>query len=575
MTEIEKFYAKEAICGLELEKRFIQKRQLILAAKPYMDIMNDLSCILVLTDTDGCILYISGNEAIKLKASQSGLKKGAFAYINTQGNKNVFIGNNDIQFEVFGTSVFVNEKISGIIGVFWLQNNVAEITYSFKETIKLLSYSIGKAASMNMELEYLSSKVNSLQNIFDSLTCAAVVFDMKGNFRIINKKALNIIGMPYDKEIGMKAYEIIEQFDDIKRLLLTNGTFKGKVKLNTLKGCISADIDAVMEYDYSCNMPVAVCAVKEMPRIGKGFYYDEYIRRANYTFNNIIGQDPYFIKIIDYAKKISDLKSPLLITGETGSGKSMLAMAVHNWSSRMDENFVEVNCACLPEELIDSEIFGSELKSGKLEMADKGTLVLDNVENIPQNVQMKLVEFIENGSTRKADGDRNITPDVRIIALTSQDLKKNMEKGKFMKELYYRLNILSIYLPPLRNRKNDIILLVNNFTGQICKRLNRKMYQYSPYMLKKIEKYDWHGNVRELKNVIEKIVICGGISEDYFDEGLQFDDMSDESMKLDYIEKQHIIRVIKMCSGNMTHAADILGIRRSTLYSKIKKIKIT
>lgn len=575
MTEIKKFYIKEGVYGLELKKRFVQKRQLILSAVPCMNSIKDKDCFFVLMDTDGCILHISGNEAMNSKASEWDFKEGAFIHMNMQEHENDSPKNSDNSFVIYDLPVFINEEISGIIGVVFLKGGSTQFECSIKETVQLLSYSISTAVSINIKLADLSSKVKSLENIFDCFACAAAVFDMEGHFKMANKRALNIIGAAYDKEMDTNASKIIEQFEDMKKFLSANGTFKGRVRLNTLKGYINASIDASLIYDYSYNMPVIVCIIEEMPNAGRGFYYDGYDGRADYTFDNIIGEDPYLMKIIDYAKKIADLKSPLLITGETGSGKNMLAMSVHNWSSRMDENFIKVNCDSIPKELIDFEIFGSGLKKGKLEMADKGTLLLDHIENIPKDVQMKLVEFIENGDARRIGGSENIKPDVRIIALTSEDLKSNMQDGKFSKELYYRLNILSANLMPLRKRRGDIMLLVSSFTRQVCRRLNKKVYQYSPQLLKKIENYNWPGNVRELKNVIEKIVTYGTISEDYFDEGVQFTDINDENMKLDYIERQHIISVIKKCDGNITHAADALGIRRSTLYSKIKKFKIT
>ncbi|WP_144289730.1 sigma 54-interacting transcriptional regulator, partial [Clostridium autoethanogenum] len=215
---------------------------------------------------------------------------------------------------------------------------------------------------------------------------------------------------------------------------------------------------------------------------------------------------------------------------------------------------------------------------GKFELADGGTIMLDEIGEMPLDMQTKLLRVVQEGVITRIGSSKSIPVDVRIIAVTNRDLKKEVEAGRFRKDLYYRLNVLPLFLPPLRERKKDIPLLIQYFVKNIAQKLNKKEPAILKEYLKKMINYNWPGNIRELENLVELITNTGSIPADYFTEENYNNevlvDISDDCLKLDYVEKEHVIKVLKKFEGNITHSAAALGIRRNTLYSKIKKYEI-
>ena len=238
--------------------------------------------------------------------------------------------------------------------------------------------------------------------------------------------------------------------------------------------------------------------------------------QATYTFEQVIGKNEKFMKIVAYAKKIADSKSTVLITGESGTGKEVFAQAIHNYSIRKDEPFIAVNCGAIPRTLIESELFGYEDgaftgakkggNAGKFEIAEGGTIFLDEIGEMPIDMQIKLLRVIEAGVITRIGSSIEIPIDVRIIAATNKNLKNEVENGNFRKDLYYRLNVLPIYLPPLRERREDIPEFINYYMEKTAEKLNKQAINISEEYMKYLIDYDWPGNVRELENVIELII---------------------------------------------------------------------
>lgn len=314
---------------------------------------------------------------------------------------------------------------------------------------------------------------------------------------------------------------------------------------------------------------------------------------AIYTFDKIIGKDESFVSIIEYAKKISDSTSTILITGESGTGKEVFAQAIHNWSDRRNETFIAVNCGAIPSNLIESELLGYDEgaftgakkggNAGKFEMADNGTIFLDEIGEMSLETQVRLLRVIEESVVTRVGGSKQIPVNVRIIAATNKDLKEEIVRGNFRKDLFYRLNVLPICLPSLRNRKEDIPLLVDYYMNKISKKLNKKRFEINNSVMNKFLEYQWPGNIRELQNVVELIVNTEKIPEDILNtyQELVTDKKGDiqnpikiESMKLDDVEKNHIVKVLKSFSGNISLAAKAMGIGRNTLYRKMEKYHI-
>lgn len=314
--------------------------------------------------------------------------------------------------------------------------------------------------------------------------------------------------------------------------------------------------------------------------------------RAIYTFDKIIGKNEKVKKLIDYSKKIADSKSTVLITGESGTGKEIFAQAIHNYGIRRDKPFIAVNCGAIPNTLIESELFGYEEGAftgakkggnpGKFEIAEGGTIFLDEIGEMPQDMQIRLLRVIEEGVLSRIGGGKQIPIDVRIIAATNKDLKHEVEQGNFRKDLYYRLNVLPIHLPALRERKEDIPELVNYYLKKTSKKLNKVCMEIPEEYMDYLKNYHWPGNIRELENIIELIVNSEELQRNLNNEieisnqdevKKDLNDL-DTYLTLEQVEKQHIIKVIKETKGNLTSAAKILDIGRNTLYRKIEKYNI-
>lgn len=237
---------------------------------------------------------------------------------------------------------------------------------------------------------------------------------------------------------------------------------------------------------------------------------------AIYTFDKAIGKDPVFLEIVEYAKKISDSDSTILITGESGTGKEIFAQSIHNYGNRSNEHFVAINCAAIPKTLIESELFGYEGGAftgakpggspGRFELADKGTIFLDEIGEMPFELQSRLLRVIEEGVVRRVGGRTEKSVDVRIIAASNRKLYEEMKEGNFRKDLYYRLNVLPLKLPALRERREDIPILFDYFMKRKAKKLNKKEVIVDEDYMQKLVEYEWPGNIRELENIVELIV---------------------------------------------------------------------
>ena len=314
-----------------------------------------------------------------------------------------------------------------------------------------------------------------------------------------------------------------------------------------------------------------------------------YLRKElakQYQFHDLISKSPKMQKIFEFARTVAKSNSNILILGESGTGKELLARAIHNESLRAAGPFVAVSCVALPETLLESELFGHEKgaftdavtqKKGKFELAHGGTLFLDEIGDISPKLQLNLLRVLQEKEFTRVGGTKPIRVDVRIIAATNRDLKKAVEEGKFRDDLYYRLNVISIQIPPLRERKEDIPLLVHRFIEKCNIELGKRVEKISEEALKTLMKYDWPGNVRELENVIERaMVITKGTLIKPEDIQISAEPSKEirvegEDRSLRAVERAHIQRVLEENDWNIQRSAQILGIDRVTLYKKIKK----
>jgi len=305
-----------------------------------------------------------------------------------------------------------------------------------------------------------------------------------------------------------------------------------------------------------------------------------------YSFEGIIAKSPKMTKIFELIKTVAPTNTTVLITGESGTGKEIIARAIHRQSRRHHKPFIVTSCAALPETLLESELFGYEKGSftgaverrkGKFEAADKGTLFLDEIGEIDANTQVHLLRALEEKKITRIGSNEEIEADVRIVAATNKGLRTLIEQGKFREDLYYRLNVVTIDLPPLRSRREDILPLAEHFLKKYAQQNNSAVRGFSSEVVEFMLDYDWRGNVRELENMVERGVVLSkgkAITLAAFPQELTAQAPA-EGKTLEVLEKNHIRQVLAETGGNIARTAKILGIHRMTLYNKLKKYNIS
>jgi len=310
----------------------------------------------------------------------------------------------------------------------------------------------------------------------------------------------------------------------------------------------------------------------------------------NQVFEGIVGRSAALQRALQEIEVVAPTDSGVLILGETGTGKELIARAIHNLSARRDRPFVKLNCAAIPSGLLESELFGHERgaftgaimrKAGRFEVADKGTLFLDEVGDIPLELQPKLLRVLQEHEFERLGSTRTQQVDVRVVAATHRDLKQMVEDGEFRSDLYYRLHVFPLSVPPLRERREDIHLLVRHFVDEYARRMNRRIETIPPQAMEALRSYSWPGNVRELQNFIERAVILspGSALRPPLAELKQVAvrTPSAEISTLEEMEREHVLRAIRASNwviGGPTGAAARLGMKRTTLAYRIRKLNI-
>ncbi|MGD0417894.1 MAG: sigma-54 dependent transcriptional regulator [Terriglobales bacterium] len=297
---------------------------------------------------------------------------------------------------------------------------------------------------------------------------------------------------------------------------------------------------------------------------------------------DIVGQSGAMRKVFDAIETVGPTDATVLVTGESGTGKELVARAIHHASPRRFHPLVVIHCGALTETLLESELFGHEKgaftgaqyrKKGKFEIAEGGTVFLDEIGDISLKTQTDLLRVLQEREITRVGGNQIIKVDFRCIAATNKDLEKLIEEGKFRPDLFYRLNVFRIELPPLRERREDIPVLVEHFIRKFSLAMNKRITRVSPAAMNQLQQQPWLGNVRELENAVERAMVVGQEPElnepDFIFKPQNVSNGSGK--KLEDMERAHILRVVEECGGNQSHAAEILDIDRVTLYHKLKK----
>jgi DNA-binding NtrC family response regulator len=311
----------------------------------------------------------------------------------------------------------------------------------------------------------------------------------------------------------------------------------------------------------------------------------------HYRFQDIISKNAKMIEIFDLIRDIASLRSTVLVHGGSGTGKELIARAIHYSGNRADKPFIAVSCAALAESLLESELFGhekgaftgaNERRRGKFELADGGTLFLDEIGDISPKVQVDLLRVLQERSFFRVGGTEEVAVDVRVIAATRVNLQEAVAAGNFRDDLFYRLNVINIEIPPLRERREDIPLLAHDFVERLSHELGKDVDEITDGALKLLLDYDWPGNVRELENAIERALVTAKnhvLGEDDFAFLRRTQQTGNgwnapDNLPLDEVQKQVIVATLRRTGGNIKEAASTLGIDRSTLYDRMRKYAI-
>lgn len=323
----------------------------------------------------------------------------------------------------------------------------------------------------------------------------------------------------------------------------------------------------------------------------------DYLKETtNRIFNGkIIGNSKKMLDVFELVNKVADTNASVLIFGESGTGKEGIAASIHNKSSRNNKPFITVNCGAIPETLIESELFGYEKgaftgaasrKAGRFDRAQGGTLFLDEIGELSLPLQVKILRVLQEKEFERVGGSEVIKADVRIIAATNRDLEKMVGKGEFREDLLYRLKVIPIYLPPLRERKDDIPLLVDYFIEKYCKEINKDKLIMDPVTFELIKSYDFPGNIRELENLIERMIILstGGriepsllpkelLKEAFANKNDEFI-LPEQGIHLEKVEESFVRQALELAKGNQTNAAKLLGLSRHALIYRMEKFNL-
>ncbi|MDD5528597.1 MAG: sigma-54 dependent transcriptional regulator [bacterium] len=419
------------------------------------------------------------------------------------------------------------------------------------------------------------------------------------------KKEYNISGVPS----GEAAVELLQRevYDIIlmdMNLGTTDGitTMKEIHKINpeiiiiiiTAYGNVENAVNAIKEgaYDY-LTKPIDLTKLKLTIKRAietKQLTQENKILKTEigekYGFDNIIGNSTAIQEVLNQVARVSKSSSTVLILGESGTGKELIAKAIHYSSLRTAYPFVPVACAALPDTLLEAELFGYEKgaftgaqqeRKGRFEIADKGTLFLDEIGDIPLSTQVKLLRVLQEQEFEKLGSNKPIKVDVRVISATNQPLEQRIKEGTFREDLYYRLNVVPIIIPPLRERKEDISLLIEHFLKKYGTKIGKTIEGINSEAKEILLRYNWPGNVRELENIIERAVVMTRnniIQPDDLPKTVLTTGKAKDNFSIEYMEKLHIEEVLKKTNWNLTKSAELLKIHRNTLREKIRNLHI-
>lgn len=600
-------FSNRIIEGAALQEVLERKRELIEISKPFIEhlygILKGSDFFTILTDENGCILNVIGDEKILQEAFAIRMIPGAYmdeSHIGTNamglvltGKKPVQISGEDHYIKAYHkwtcSAAPIMDGNNNIIGVLDLTGYFDSVNLHTLGMVVAAVNAIEKMLEVNEYHKKLVSAKIYIDTMVDSIPAGIMTSDLKGNIKTLNRHIMELFGYSEEEMKQKKAYDLFDDWDNAVKTIENKDQFLDEdVFVHSRKNVLQYNLSMYPISDGDGKLEGIVYVFKETRKVRK-LANKIMGRRAIYTFDKIIGQNKEFLKTIDFAKQVADSKSTILIMGESGTGKEVFAQSIHNHSNRSNENFVALNCGAIPKNLIESELFGYDEGAftgakrsghpGKFEIADGGTIFLDEIGEMPLDMQTRLLRVIEEGTVGRIGGTKEIVVDVRIIAATNKDLVEEVSRGNFRKDLFYRLNVLPIRLPSLKERKDDIPLLIDYFMERISRRINKRMLEIPEDYMKDLIEYSWPGNIRELENLIELMLNTGCRDNRPLRNKVEFEpedipEIDEREFNLEAVEREHICKTLQYYNGNISNSAKALGLGRNTLYRKIEKYGI-
>lgn len=600
-------FSQRILSGEEKAEILQENHDLIEVAGPFLDSLYDFlkesGFILLLTSKDGCILRITGDETTLKAANELNMVVGAFLDEKNVGTNAMGTAiSEDMPIQVSATEHFItayqkwtcsaapiHDENGYIIGTINLTGNYELAHPHTLPLVVAAVVAIENQLQNRLNEQRLKESVRFVNQVMDSMLFAVISMSERGIIRSANRMAYKLLKIPNDQLTGKHFSEILPEwkklFDEVKnnRVILDE-----EQNLITSRGKEPFSINVypiTLNDGYIDGMVVGFREMKRVYRIVNKYTG----MNARYTFEDLIGESDEIKRVAEYARTVANSPSTILITGESGTGKEVVAQAIHNSSSRMDNGFVALNCGAISPGLIESELFGYEEGSftgagkggrpGKFELAHGGTLFLDEIGEMPLDMQVKLLRALQESAITRVGGNKLIPVDVRIIAATNMILKDEIAEGKFRSDLFYRLSVIPIHIPALRERREDIPILIQYFLNLKAIKLDKKVPEISKALYVELIQYEWPGNIRELENFIEKYVNLDGDLSFARDAGSGASQSIAEVVhpsgsavrSLAATEKEAIRAALDAYSENISQTAKVLGISRNALYEKIKR----
>ena len=593
------------VSSAELVNRINENRKMLQIAVPYMKkiigFINDPESIIFITDKNGIVLELFGSD--KMKEIKSSPKLGSKLLekdIGTNGVGTAIVENRTLDIWAgehfredlhtwYSSADPIHDSSGDIIGCICLLCSWDQVNAHTLGMIGGVSGAIERQFQIEETLAEKILEIKKQQAIVESINEGIIVIDAQEKISDINPQARLMLDLDSSDLTGTSIYDVVLSGVNFFKIMADGKNIydsEAVLKLRNKRLHCTMSASIIQSEGNINGLVLALREAKVMHHLAGKIVGS----RAYISFSDIIGSSDPLLEAIKIAKTAGKSKSNVLLLGESGTGKELFAQSIHNHSDRADKPFVAVNCGAIPRDLVESELFGyeggaftgsrKEGRPGKFELAEEGTIFLDEIGDMPLDAQVNLLRVLQNSEVVRVGGTYPKKINVRVIAATNQDLKKAVEEKTFRDDLYYRLNVLSITIPPLRNRTEDISSLANHFARKTAHNLNKTITGIDPLALTMLEKYDWPGNIRELENVVERAVnIMDGtvITAKELPEYIR--NIPDEKpvLKPDTLkakEYESIVSMLTETGGNLRESAKRLGIARGTLYKKIKKYKI-